>query len=300
MRNNSDRAKSMDLEHDEEALEKAAGAFSNENQDKTKNTGELKFVSPTEVVELPSNGKFYGDNHPFSDGTAEIRQVTTAEEDILNNKTLIKKNLMINRFVSSILVDQVPVNDILAGDKDAIVLNARITAYGSEMPVKSRCMFCEAHLDLDYHLGEDVKYNNKSNMTTEEQEATRYDYDAGIIYITVPKWGYEVGMKVSSGKEQIMLQKQRDRSKKNAAFVKRGAITDMYSILIKSVEGKTDDKTISEFIRKLPASDSRFLRNTYRKAAPGIKIEKHFECPECGMPDSREVGFNAEFFWPTG
>lgn len=297
MRDNSERTEAPELEHNEEALSNAAGAFSDQEEPKTKKTGKLDFVSPTEIVELPSEGKFYPERHPMSDGSVEIHQMSTTHEDILNNKDLIKKNIMVNRLVSELLVTRVPVNDILAGDKDTIVLKARIKAYGPTMQVKSRCLYCQEALKLDYDLVNDVKYNSKDQLTKEEQEALRYDYERGLIYITVPELGYEVGMKVSTGTEEKKLQVQRSRKKKTG--IKSGAISDMYEILIKSIEGHTDTRTISEFIRKAPAGDSRFLRKLYRKAVPGIKIEKEYECSECGMPDTKEVGFNAEFFWPS-
>ena len=46
----------------------------------------LDFITPTEVVDLPSEGKFYPQGHPLHNKTAiEIRYMTAKDEDILTS-----------------------------------------------------------------------------------------------------------------------------------------------------------------------------------------------------------------------
>ena len=92
---------------------------------------EQKF--PSEVVDLPSGGKVYGKDSPISNGKIEIKYMTAKEEDILTSQNLIKKGIVIEKLLESLIVTPgVRVEDLLVGDKNAVMIAARILAYGPE------------------------------------------------------------------------------------------------------------------------------------------------------------------------
>ena len=72
---------------------------------------ELKF--PTEMVDLPSKGLFYPENHPLASGKVEMKYMTAKEEDILTNKSYIEKGIVIDKLLQSLLVTQFEYNDLL-------------------------------------------------------------------------------------------------------------------------------------------------------------------------------------------
>ncbi len=89
---------------------------------------------PTEMVELPSKGYFYADGHPLSSGKVEVKYMTAKEEDILTSANLVKKGIVIDRLLDSlILTPNVRGDDLLIGDKNAIMVAARIFGYGKEL-----------------------------------------------------------------------------------------------------------------------------------------------------------------------
>ena len=51
------------------------------------------FMFPTEVIQLPSQGKFYPAEHPLREngGKLNVKYMTAKEEDILTNTNLIQK-----------------------------------------------------------------------------------------------------------------------------------------------------------------------------------------------------------------
>lgn len=52
----------------------------------------FSFVVPTDMVDLPSKGKFYAAEHPlYNCDTIELKQMTAKEEDLLTSRTLLKK-----------------------------------------------------------------------------------------------------------------------------------------------------------------------------------------------------------------
>ena len=94
---------------------------------------EKQFDFPTEVLDLPSKGLVYPKEHPLSSGTIEIKYMTAKEEDILSNQNLIKKGIVLDKLFESIIVDKgINPNDIVIGDKNAIILATRLLGYGHE------------------------------------------------------------------------------------------------------------------------------------------------------------------------
>ena len=92
---------------------------------------EYKF--PTEMVELPSKGYFYFEGHPLSSGKVEIKYMTAKEEDILTSQNLIQQGTVVDKLLESLIVDKsIKIDDMLVGDKNAIMLSARILGYGKE------------------------------------------------------------------------------------------------------------------------------------------------------------------------
>ena len=98
---------------------------------------EQRYDFPTEVITLPSEGKCYPETNPLSKGTIEIKYMTAKEEEILASQNLIKKGIVLDKLFESIIVDKdINPNDILVGDKNAIMLATRILAYGPNYDVE--------------------------------------------------------------------------------------------------------------------------------------------------------------------
>ena len=96
---------------------------------------EVKF--PTEVVDLPSQGLLYPTDSPLSSGKIEIKYMTAREEDILTSANLIKKGVVIEKLLESLVIDKsIKIDDLLIGDKNAVLIAARILAYGKEYSVE--------------------------------------------------------------------------------------------------------------------------------------------------------------------
>ena len=93
---------------------------------------EQKHKFPTEVIELPSKGLLYAKDNPLSSGTIEMKYMTAKEEDILTNQSYINKGTVIDKLLSALIVSKVNYDDILIGDKNAILVAARILGYGKD------------------------------------------------------------------------------------------------------------------------------------------------------------------------
>ena len=88
---------------------------------------------PTEVVDLPSKGKLYPPDSPLASGTIEMKYMTAKEEDILTNQNYIEKGIVIDKLLQALIVDKtIDYNELLVGDKNALLIAARILGYGKE------------------------------------------------------------------------------------------------------------------------------------------------------------------------
>ena len=159
---------------------------------------EKKF--PSEIIDLPSKGKCYPKEHPCSDGKIEVKYMTAREEDILTSQNLIKKGLVIDALLNSlILTKNVTCDDLIIGDKNAVMVAARILAYGAEYE-------CEISVEDDgmcVVMGQDqdsidivVRLLDSYNLVPVPCEA----YDAEVVRIM----DFGAFVKIAPGKEGLV------------------------------------------------------------------------------------------------
>ena len=88
---------------------------------------------PSEVIDLPSEGRLYPKDSPLSEGKIEIKYMTAKEEDILTSQNLIKKGLVVDKLLDSLIITEgVTCDDLVLGDKNAVMVAARVLAYGPD------------------------------------------------------------------------------------------------------------------------------------------------------------------------
>ena len=158
------------------------------------------YTPTTTMVDLPSQGLFYSENHPLHKQTSlEIKYLTAKEEEILTNKQLLKKGIALDRVLSSILVDKrINVEELLLGDKSALLVAARITGFGEDYGLKSSCRACSHVNELNYNLDE----RKNRPIVSEYQGATRIPGKLGSFTVTLPQSGIELECKLLRGADE--------------------------------------------------------------------------------------------------
>ncbi len=92
---------------------------------------ENQYGFPTEVLSLPSQGLLYPEDSPLRSGTIDVKYMTAKEEDILTSTNLIQQGVVLDKLLETLIVDKsINLDDILIGDKNALLVGARILAYG--------------------------------------------------------------------------------------------------------------------------------------------------------------------------
>lgn len=257
-------------------------------------TGGLSFATPTEFVDLPSKGQYYAENHPLhGEETIEIKYMTAKEEDILSSKTLIKQGVAIDRLLKSVIVDnRINPDTLISGDRNAVLVATRITGYGAEYQTKVTCPSCLTAGDHIFDLGE-----VKTRTVDDAEDDGSYEItEEGTIITTTPLSNLEVEMKMMTGKDESYLSRLIESKRRKK--LPETTLTDTLKVLIVSVNGETAKEYINQFVKMVPARDSRHLRSVYEKAAPNVDMTQHYECDTCGYLTDLEVPFTPDFFWP--
>ena len=253
----------------------------------------LDFVTPTEFVELPSQGRFYTEDHPFHNKeTIEIRYMTAKDEDILTNTTLLRKGVALEKLLENILSnDGVDPGSLLIGDRNAIIVAARTTGYGPTYETLVNCPSCKTSSKHKFNLT-NLKINNATNHTDEGIK----EGENGNFIIDLPLTQVEAEVRLLNGIDEIELAKS--RKQENNPLIEKTYTSQLERIIV-SLNGETDRRVISKFIELMPAHDSRHLRTAHASVTPDIDLTQRFNCSECEHEQEMGVPFTVDFFWPN-
>ncbi len=253
----------------------------------------FSFVVPTEFVELPSGGRFYAQNHPlYNQQSVEIKQMTAKEEDILTSRTLLKNGVAIDRVLQSLVMDnRINVDTLLVGDRNAILIAARISGYGNDYTTHVDCPACGTTQTNTFDL------NDIQMQDLEQSEALGVvDNNDGTFTTVLPKTGLTVDFRLLNGRDEknILAQAENDRKRKRPET----NVTTQIKNMVVSVNNDESPQAINFLIENIPSLDARHLRTCYKLTAPNVDMTQNFECSNCGHEQDLEVPLTADFFWP--
>ena len=245
---------------------------------------------PTEVIGLPSDGKCYPTDNPLSKGQLEIKYMTAREEEILSSQNLIKKGVVLDKLFESIIVTPgVNPDDILIGDKNAIMLATRILGYGPEYIVEMEDSDNERHkvsVDLSKIKTKEVDVNllNENNTFT----------------FTTPIGKNTIEFKLLTHGDERLIDADVKSLKKFNKDGLSSELTTRYRYMIRSVDGKSDTKSIVDFINnKFLARDTKAFREYIKTIQPDVVMEFDYVDPITGETEVRSIPMGVGFFWPT-
>lgn len=242
---------------------------------------ESKFKLPTETVELPSKGLLYSEDSPLASGKIEMKYMTAKEEDILTNQNYIDKGTVIDKLLQSLIVDsKINYDELLTGDKNALMIAARVLAYGKEYT-------------FDYRgKSETVDLSVLENKTVakEVEECERKNEFA----FELPNTGNSVTYKLLTHKDERAIEREiaglRKLNKESSPIS-----TTRFKHMITSVNGMSDQKDIRDFVDNyLLAKDARALREEYNRINPDINLDVQLSDGE----EDVSLPITLNFFWP--
>ena len=250
---------------------------------------EKNYEFPTEVIALPSEGKCYPEGHPLATGQVTIKYMTAKEEDILSSQNLIKKGIVLDKLLESVVVDTT-IDDLVTGDKNAIMLATRILGYGAAYQVEVTDPFSGERQQVTIDLS---KVKTKEIDFSKLRRDNRYEF-------TLPSNGKKIKFKLLSHKGEKDVQAEvaaLDKLSKGANPVE---VTTRLRKMIVEVEGNSERGFINNWVtNQLLAQDSRALRAHVREFAPDLDLKFEFVSDITGETEALDIPFGVSFFYPS-
>ena len=244
------------------------------------NVTKSKLKFPTETVELPSKGLIYPKDNPLSSGKLEMKYMTAKEEDILSNQSYIQKGTVLDKLLESLIVSKINYNDLITGDKNALLIAARVLGYGKDYEFS----YAGQTLSVDLTTLEDKNLNTKDLI---EEGINEFEF-------SLPSSKTTVTFKLLTHGDERSIDRELQGLKKIRKDIVPEATTRL-KYMITSVDGDREKKTIREFVDNyLLAIDARSLREEIRRVSPDVELKYYGDDVE----EAITIPVDLTFFWP--
>ena len=247
-----------------------------------------KFTVPTEIIDLPSKGLIYPKENPLSSGQVEMKYMTAREEDILTNVNLLRQGLAIEKMLISLIKSPINYEDLTLGDRNGLLIAARILAYGKDYKFAYR----------NPNTGEEEQVQfDLQNLKYKEVDWSKFANKNEFEFV-LPHSKNTVTFKILT----VAADKKIDeeiKGLKKTLNQEIGTISTRLKHQITSVNGDYSVKTVRDFIDQgyLLSRDSIELRKYIESVTPDIDTNISFT-----LKDNTEVStglpMTAEFFFP--
>ena len=212
-----------------------------------------------------------------------MKYMTAKEEDILSNINYIRKGTALDRVLKSLITDKkVKFDELLIGDKNAIMVAARLLSYGKDYV-------------FDY-AGEqrtvDLSKIDPLPLSSEFKNASKNEFE-----FTLPKSGNKVVFKILTQKDESGIEREVTGRQKIDKDSNTDGSTRLKYMLV-SVNGNSESKDIRDFVDNyLLASDARALRKYYKEISPDVDLKFTYENAD-GGEEEVDLPIGVTFFWP--
>ena len=238
-----------------------------------------EFKFPTEEVELPSKGLIYSKDNPLSSGKVEMKYMTAREEDILSNQSYIQKGTVLDKLLDSLIIDKnINADDLIVGDKNALLIASRILGYGKDYEVKIKG---ESHT-IDC-----------STLENKEFDESKFEAGKNEFSYTLPSTDNVITYKLITGHDEKAINREIAGLKRLQKDASPELSTRLKHIIL-SVDGKEEKKDIRDFVDNyFLARDSRAFRDHIKNTQPDVNLSYILDNGE-----EAEVPIGLTFFWP--
>ena len=288
----------VDLQDDYKGMSDKDIAAKLRAEAETQQLRDYKF--PTEIIELPSRGLVYSKDNPLSSGKIEMKYMTAREEDILSTSSYIKDGSVLDRLFQSLIVgngEGQPIKyvDLIVGDKNAIMIAARVLGYGKEYTVEIQDPFSDNKQKEVIDL---TQFENKPYDGSKQVELHKNEFE-----FVLPQSNRKITfMSLPESKERLIKHKLEEQEKANRKLKRDEAsreFTTRLKVAILSVDDSYEQKDIDHFVdNELFAMDSRALRAYMTEVMPDIDLNWEFVSEETGGIQQMLLPIGVGFFWP--
>ena len=249
------------------------------------------FEFPTQVISLPSEGRVYPESNPLSRGTLEIKYMTAREEDILADRNLINKGIVLQKLLESVVVQKdVNVDDLVIGDINAVYLATRMLGYGPDYEVELSDPFSgekqKVTIDLSAIETKEVDFSilNSSN---------RYE-------LTLPVSKKKIVFKLLTHKDEKDITAEINALERLSKGKTAGAdVSTRFKYMIVEIDGNSDRGFINKFVPNMLAGDTKAFRKYVKTISPDLNLTFNFTSEVTGDVEALDIPFGISFFYPS-
>ena len=239
---------------------------------------------PTEMVDLPSKGYFYINGHPLSEGKVEVKYMTAKEEDILTSQNLIQQGLVIDKLLQSLIVDKsIKLDDMLIGDKNAIMVAARVLGYGK---------------DYQFTYDDEEQSVDLSTLEPVELDFSKFTKNQNEFNFKLPNSEREIAFKLLTGKDEKDIEAE-ITAKEKISKEQSSELTTRFKQMILSVDGKSEKSHINSFVdNEFLSVDSLAFRQYLSSITPDVDMTTKV-VDSTGKESEVTIPVTLRFFWPS-
>tara|TARA_B100001094_G_C18078459_1_gene743883 strand:+ start:150 stop:908 length:759 start_codon:yes stop_codon:yes gene_type:complete len=245
---------------------------------------EVKFSVPFDVIELPSKGLLYDD----CDETIKIEYMTAEDENILTSPNLLQSGKVLDVLMERKIKQKgVNAKNLLVGDRNAIMVFLRATAYGEMYPVK----LTDPTTGEEFETEIDLNTLDVKSIGAEPDEKGYFSFD-------LKRSKKSIKFRLLTAKDEEDLVKGEEKRQKILKNNVSKLLTSRLVTQIMEVDGETNKSYIEQFVQYLPAGDSLELRKYMDDIEPGIDLRVDVESPS-GAVFRSLIPITVRFFWPN-
>lgn len=236
-----------------------------------------------DTVQLPSKGVFY--RNKVSEVVVEY--LTSKDEDILTTPALIENNTLIDVLLKNkIKTKGIEVDEMLGGDKNAVLVFLRASSYGKNYDVVVTDPFGGHAFNATVDLTK-LKY----------KEITQLPDENLLFSVELPMRKKLVKFRLITDNELKRILKQAENKKEATGQPFLELLSMRLKAAIVSVDGNNDRNYISKFVDAMPALDSLTLRRKIDEVTPDVDYKYEFVSP-AGYPFEASISIGPDFFFP--
>ena len=243
-----------------------------------------EYKSPTEMVDLPSQGYFYFDGHPLSSGKVEIKYMTAKEEDILTSQNLIQQGTVIDKLLESLIVDKsVKLDDLLIGDKNAIMVAARILGYGKE---------------YEFTYDGEEKSVDLSKLEPIKLDFSKFTRGKNEFEFELPTSKRTITFKLLTSSDEKNIDVE-TKAREKISKTQTSELTTRLKHMILSVDGNVEKSYINNFVdNEFLSRDSLAFRKYLSEITPDMDMTTKI-VDSSGKETEVVIPITVRFFWPA-
>ena len=256
----------------------------NQFQNKLSTETDPDLLMTYEVVKLPSEGMFYADGLK----EIEIEYLTSRDEDLLTTPSFIEDGTVIDKLLERKIVNKgINPNNLLSGDRSALILFLRTSSYGKmykvSVPDPRDGSSFEENVDL-------LTLKYKKNLIKPD--------GAGEFFVEIPMRKKIIKFRIlTSGEEESILKNSIARQEAYGEDVSEFNTMRLKASIVE-ISGNRDRSYIERFVDVMPALDAYTIRKKILDVSPDVDMSYEFKAPD-GYKFRAPLSMGIDFFFPN-